>query len=178
MGNGGNPPPPNKPVGLRAQCNKEGTGSESTGEFVVVNTTARKRKGDGVGKEPVQRLKRARRLPLDDTSDRGDSCPKWCRDDNSLPAHMRQAHRCGHAIWAQPNRTLLGGSCCSACVRAGADKCFVAQTLVCARCTSLCNPRGQCLAEPIASATPDSGSPGVVAPRVATYGGSRGMGTR
>ncbi|KAA6412953.1 MAG: hypothetical protein FRX49_13752, partial [Trebouxia sp. A1-2] len=46
-GNGGDPPPPSKPVGLRAQCNKEGSGSESTGEFVVVATTTKKRKGNG-----------------------------------------------------------------------------------------------------------------------------------
>ncbi|KAA6418031.1 MAG: hypothetical protein FRX49_12031 [Trebouxia sp. A1-2] len=177
-GNGGDPPPPNKPVGLRAQCDEEGTGSESTGEFVVVDTTARKRKGNGVGKQPVRRSKRARRPPLDDASDGDNSCPEWCRGDDNLPARMQQARRRGRAIWAQPNRTLSGGSRCGACVRAGADECFVAQTPVCARCTSLRNPRGQCLAEPPASATPDSGSPGVVAAPAATYGGSGGMGTR
>ncbi|KAA6412680.1 MAG: hypothetical protein FRX48_03672 [Lasallia pustulata] len=127
-GNGGDPPPPNKPVSLQAQCDKEGTGSKSTGEFVVVNTTARKRKGNGVGKEPVRRSKRARRLPLDDASNRGDSCPKWCRGDNNLPARMQQARCRGCAIWTQSNCTLSGGSRCGACVRAGADKCFVAQT--------------------------------------------------
>ena len=75
-GNGGNPPLPGKPVGLQAQCDKEGSGLELTGEFVVVVTTTRKRKGNGVGKKPVRRSKRARRLPLDDASDGGDSCPK------------------------------------------------------------------------------------------------------
>ena len=145
---------------------------------MVVDTTARKRKGNGVGKEPVWRSKRARRLPLDDTSDGGDSCPEWCRGDNNLPALIQQARHRGRAIWAQPNRTLSGGSCCGACVRAGADECFVAQTPVCARCTSLRNPHGQCLAEPPASATPDSGSPGVVAAQAATYSGLGGMGMR
>ncbi|KAA6409263.1 MAG: hypothetical protein FRX48_06816 [Lasallia pustulata] len=177
-GNGGNWLPPNKPVGLWAQCDEEGTGSESTGEFVVVDTTARKRKGNGVGKEPVRRSKRARRLLVDDASDRGDSCPEWCHGNDNLPARMQQARRCRRAIWAQPNRTLLGGSHCGACVRAGADKCFMAQTLVCACCTSLRNPCGQCLVEPPASATLDSGSPGVVAAPAATYGGLGGMGTR
>ncbi|SLM35319.1 hypothetical protein LPUS_04534 [Lasallia pustulata] len=177
-GNGGNLPPPNKPVGLRAQCDEEGTGSESTGEFVVVDTTARKKKGNRVGKQPVWRSKRARSPPLDDASDGDDSCPEWCRGDNNLPARMQQARRRGRAIWAQSNRTLSGGSRCGACVRAGADECFMAQTPVCAHCTSLRNPRRQCLAEPPASATPDSGSPGVVAAPAATYGGSGGMGTR
>ena len=144
----------------------------------MVATTARKRKGNGVGKQPVRRSKRARRPPLDDASDADNSCPEWCRGDNNLPARMQQACRRGRAIWAQPNRTLSGGSCCGACVRAGADECFVMQTPVCACCTSLCNLRGQCLAEPPASATPDSGSPGVVAAPAATYGGSGGMGTR
>ncbi|SLM36395.1 reverse partial [Lasallia pustulata] len=177
-GNSGDPPPPGKPVGPRAQCDKEGSGSGSTGEFVVVAITARKRKGNGVGKQPVRHSKRARRPPLGDASDGDNSCPEWCRSNDNLPARMQQARRRGRAIWAQPICTLLGGSRCGACVRAGADKCFVAQTLVCARCTSLRNPREQCLAEPPASATPDSGSPGVVAPRAATYGGSGGMGTR
>ncbi|KAA6413304.1 MAG: hypothetical protein FRX48_03048 [Lasallia pustulata] len=36
VGNGGNPPPTNKPIGLRAQCDKEGSGLESVGDFVVV----------------------------------------------------------------------------------------------------------------------------------------------
>ena len=36
VGNGGNPPLANKPIGLRAQCDKEGSGSESVGDFVVV----------------------------------------------------------------------------------------------------------------------------------------------
>ncbi|KAA6410371.1 MAG: hypothetical protein FRX48_05792 [Lasallia pustulata] len=171
VGNGGDPPPLGKPVGPRAQCNEEGSGSGSTGEFVVVAITARKRKGNGVGKQPVRRSKRARRPPLDDASDGENSCPEWCRSDDNLPARMQQARCRGRAIWAQPNCTLLGGSCCGACVRAGADECFVAQTLVCARCTSIRNPHRQCLAEPPASATPDSGSPGVVAAPAATYGG-------
>ena len=147
------------------------------GEFVVVAITTRKRKGNGVGEKPVWRSKRARRLPLDDASDGGDSCPEWCCGNDSLPARMQEACCRGRAIWAQPNRTLSGGSCCGACVRAGADKCFVAQTPVCACCTSLHNPRGQCLAEPPASATPDSGSPGVVVTSAAIYGGSGGGGT-
>ncbi|KAA6408564.1 MAG: atp-dependent dna helicase pif1 [Lasallia pustulata] len=134
-GNGGDPPLPSKPVGLWAQCNEEGAGSELTGEFVVVDTTTRKRKGNGVRKEPVRRSKRARRLLLDDASDRGDSCPEWCRGNDNLPARMQQARRHGRAIWAQPN-------------------------------------------QPPASATLDSGSPGVVAAPAATYGGSGGMGTR
>ena len=90
---------------------------------------------------------------------------------------MQQARHRGRAIWAQPNCTLLGGSCYGAYVRAGADKCFVVQTPVCAHCTSLRNPRGQCLAEPPASATLDSGSPDVVVAPAATYGGSGGGGT-
>ncbi|KAA6413927.1 MAG: hypothetical protein FRX48_02289 [Lasallia pustulata] len=36
VGNGGDPPPTNKPIVLWAQCNKEGSGSESVGNFVVV----------------------------------------------------------------------------------------------------------------------------------------------
>ena len=99
-GNSGNPPPPGKPVGLRAQYDKEGSGSELTGEFMVVTTNTRKCKGNGVGKEPVWRSKRARHLPLDDASDGGDTCPKWCRGDNSLPARMQQARCHGRAIWA------------------------------------------------------------------------------
>ncbi|SLM34731.1 hypothetical protein LPUS_03662 [Lasallia pustulata] len=109
-GNGGDPPPPNKPVGLRAQCDEEGTESESTGEFVVVDTIARKRKGNRVGKQPVRRSKRARHPPLDDASDGENSCPEWCRGNNNLPARMQQARRRGRAIWAQPNPTpkLIG----------------------------------------------------------------------
>ena len=90
---------------------------------------------------------------------------------------MQQAHHHGCAIWAQPNHTLLGGSYCSIYVRARADQCFVAQTPVCARCTSLRSLRGQCLAEPPAIATPDSGSPGVFVPQATTYGGLKGMST-
>ena len=55
-------------------------------------------KGTGWEKTPVRCLKRARRLPLDDASDRGDSCPKWCCGDDSLPARMQQAHCRGRAI--------------------------------------------------------------------------------
>ncbi|KAA6406672.1 MAG: hypothetical protein FRX48_09604 [Lasallia pustulata] len=83
-GNGGNPPPPGKPVNLWAQCDKEGAGLELTGEFVVVATTTRKKKGNGAGKEPVRRSKRARRLPLDNASDGGDSCPEWCHASGYL----------------------------------------------------------------------------------------------
>ena len=36
VGNGGDLPLTNKPIGLRAQCDKEGSGSESVGNFVVV----------------------------------------------------------------------------------------------------------------------------------------------
>ena len=145
------------------------------GKLVVV-AASRKRKGNRVGKEPVQCPKRARHLPLDDVSDGGDTCPEWCRNDGSLPAHMQQACHYRHVIWAQPNHTLSGGSHCGACVRAGADHCFVAQTPVCAHCTSLCNPRRQCLAEPPAIATLNSGSPGVVVPHAGTYGSLRGVG--
>ncbi|KAA6412765.1 MAG: hypothetical protein FRX48_03757 [Lasallia pustulata] len=35
-GNSGDPPPTKKPIGLRAQCNEEGSESESVGDFVVV----------------------------------------------------------------------------------------------------------------------------------------------
>ena len=87
------PTSPSKPVGLRAQCDKEGSGSESTGEFVVVATSTRKGKGNGVGKEPVRRSKRARHLPLHDASNGGDTCPEWCHSDSSLPVRMQQA-RC------------------------------------------------------------------------------------
>lgn len=45
-GNGGNPPPSGKPIGVRAQCNEEGSGSESVDEFVVVATS---RRGKGTG---------------------------------------------------------------------------------------------------------------------------------
>ena len=140
-------------------------------------TTSRKRKGNGVGKEPIWRWKRAWRLLLDDACDGGDTCPEWYRDDGSLPARMQQACRCRHVIWAQPNHTLLGGSCCGACIRARVDQCFVMQALACAYCISLRNPRGQCLAEPPAIATLDSGSPGIVVPHAHTYDGSRGGAT-
>ena len=63
-----------KPVGLCVQCDEEGSGaSSSTGELIVVNTS-RKRQGSRVVQQSVQRLKRARCLPLSDISDRG-SCP-------------------------------------------------------------------------------------------------------
>ena len=97
---------------------------------MVVATTTRKRKGNRVGKEPVRRSKRARRLPLDNASDGGDSCPEWCHSNDSLPARIQQARCCRRAIWAQPNHTLLGGSWYGACIRARADKCFVVQTPV------------------------------------------------
>ena len=177
-GNGGNPLPPGKPIGLQAQCDKEGSGSESVGEFVVVAINTRKGKGNGVGKEPVQRSKRARCLPLDDASNGGDTCPEWCCDNDSLPARMQQACCHGRVIWAQPTHMLLGSSCCGVCVRAGADQCFMTQTPVCACCTFLCNPRRQCLAELPAIATLDSGSPDVIVLYAGTYGGSRGVGTR
>ena len=144
----------------------------------MVATSTRKKKGNGVEKEPVRCSKRARCLPLDDASNGGDTCPKWYRGNDSLPARMQQAHHCGRAIWVQPNHTLSGGSCCGVCVRARADKCFVAQTPVCAYCTSLCNPHRQCLAKPPTIATLDSGSPDVVVPCTATYSGSRDVGTR
>ena len=105
------PASPSKPVSLWAQCDKEGSGSKSTGEFVVVATSTRKRKGNGVGKEPVWRSKRARCLPLHDASNGGDTCPEWCRGDDSLPARMQQACRHGRAIsYAGPlaRRRLLG----------------------------------------------------------------------
>ena len=132
-GKGGDPPLMKKPIGLLAPCDEEGSGWELVGNFVVVDTSG-KRRGDGGGAPPRQRSKRA-----------------------------------------QPNHTLLGGSRCSACARAGVNKCFVAQASACACCTSLRNPRGQCQAEPPAIAAPDSGSPGVVVPPVHD---ARGMGTR
>ena len=108
---------------------------------MVVATGTGKRKGNGVDILPCGRSKRAQRLPTEDASNSGNACPKWCRDNGSLPARAQQACCCGRVIWAQPNHTLSGGSCCGACVRAGVDECFVAQALACARCTSLRNPR-------------------------------------
>ena len=175
-GNGGDPPPLNKSIGLRAQCNKEGSGSELVGKFVVVNMSG-KRKGNGVGGPPRQRSKRAQRLPTEDASDSGNTCPKWCYDDKSLPARVEQARCCGRVIWAQPNHMLLGGSRYGACARARVDECFVVQALACVCCTSLWNPCGQCQADPPAIATPDSGSPGVIVPPMHIYSGSRGVGT-
>ena len=163
-----------KPISLRAQCNEEGSGSESVGDFVVVDTSGKRRR-NGVGAPPRRRSKRAQCLPTGDASDSGDTCPEWCRDDESLPARAQQAGCRGRVIWAQPNHTLSGGSCCGACVRAGVDECFVVQALACARCRSLRNPRGQCKAEPPAIAALDSGSPGVVVPPAHD---ARGMGIR
>ncbi|KAA6411806.1 MAG: hypothetical protein FRX48_03956 [Lasallia pustulata] len=154
-GNCGDPPPTKKPIGLRAQCDKEGSGSESGGDFVVVNTSG-KRRGNRVGAHQCRHSKRAQRLLTEDASDSGDVCPEWCCDDESLPAYAQQARRCGHVIWAQPDHTLSGASACACC-------------------TSLWNPRGQCQAEPPAIAAPDSGSPGVVVPPAHN---ARGMGTR
>ena len=57
VGNGSDPLPLDKPVNPRVQCNEEGSGSESVGKFVVV-AMSRKRKGKGVGKEPIWRSKR------------------------------------------------------------------------------------------------------------------------
>ena len=76
-----------KPIGLWAQCDKEGSGLESVGNFVVVDTS-RKRRGNGVGAPPHRRSKRAQRLPTEDASDSGNACPKWCCDDKSLPARI------------------------------------------------------------------------------------------
>ncbi|KAA6414431.1 MAG: hypothetical protein FRX48_01180 [Lasallia pustulata] len=50
-GNGGDPPPIKKPIGLPAQCDEEGSGSELVGNFVVVDTS-RKRRGNGCHEEP------------------------------------------------------------------------------------------------------------------------------
>ncbi|KAA6408663.1 MAG: hypothetical protein FRX48_07745 [Lasallia pustulata] len=50
-GNGGDRPLTNKPIGLRAQYNEEGSGSELMGNFVVVDTS--RKKGSKVGKGPV-----------------------------------------------------------------------------------------------------------------------------
>ena len=173
-GNGGNPPPIKKPIGLRAQCDKEGSGSESVDNFVVVDTSG-KRRGNRVGAPPCWRSKRAQRLPTEDASDSGNACPKWCRDDESLPAHAQQARRCGRMILAQPDHTLSGGCRCGACARAGVDKCFMAQASACACCTSLQDPHGQCQPEPPAISALDSGSPGVIAPPAHD---ARGMGTQ
>ena len=123
MGNGSDPPPPGKPVDLRAQCDEEGSGSESVDELVVV-ATSRKRKGNGVGGLPVWRSKRARRLPTEDASDSGDICPEWCYDDGSLLERVQQARHCGiilptpvaptsSSIWAsisEPSHTYLAKS--------------------------------------------------------------------
>ena len=144
---------------------------------MVVATSTGKRKENGVDVLPRRRSKRAWCLPTEDASDSGDACPKWCRDDGSLPVCAQQARRHGRVIWAQPNHTLLGGSRCGACVRAGVDECFMAQALACACCTSLRNPRGQCQADPPAIAAPDSGSPGVIVPPAQIEGGSGGGGT-
>ncbi|KAA6409456.1 MAG: hypothetical protein FRX48_07010 [Lasallia pustulata] len=46
-GNSGDPPPIKKPIGLQAQCDKEGSGSESVDNFVVVDTSG-KRRGNGL----------------------------------------------------------------------------------------------------------------------------------
>ncbi|KAA6409903.1 MAG: gag polymerase env [Lasallia pustulata] len=46
-GNGGDPPLTKKPIGLQAQCDKEGSGSESVDDFVVVNISG-KRRGNGL----------------------------------------------------------------------------------------------------------------------------------
>ena len=144
-------------------------------ELVVV-AMSRKNKGNRVGKEPVQRSKRARYLPMDDASDGGDTCPEWCCKNGLLPVHMQQACCHRHVIWGQSDHALLGRSCCGPCVRAQVDQCFVAQALACVCCTSFRNPCKQCLAEPPAIATPDSGSPGVVVPCTPSYGGLRGDG--
>ena len=175
--NGGDLPLLSKPVGLCAQCDEEGSGASlSTGELVVVNTS-RKRWGSRVVQRSVQRLKRARRLPSSDVSDRG-SCPVWCRDDTSLPARVQQGHRCGHVIWENPSHMLLGTACCGPCRRAGVDQCFMLQAHpACARCTSLHNPHGQCTVEPSTITALTSGRSGVVVPRTHVYGGRRGGGT-
>ena len=62
-----------KPVGLCAQCNKEGSEvSLSTGELIVIDTF-RKRQESRMVQQSVQHLKRVRCLSLSDVFNRG-SC--------------------------------------------------------------------------------------------------------
>ena len=53
------------------------------------------------------------------------------------------------------------------------DQYFVTQI----QSVPVARPQGQCLAEPLAIAILDSGSPGVVVPPAQTYGGLGGSGT-
>ena len=149
--NGGDPPLTGKPVDLRAQCDEEGA---------------------------ARRSKRARCLPQGGVSDVGNTCPVWCHDDTSLPARVQQAHRCGRVIWESPSHTLSGTAHCGPCRRAGVDQCFIAQAnSACTRCTSLRNPCGQCMAEPLTTTALNSGRSGVVVLHAHAYGGKRGGGT-
>ena len=143
---------------------------------MVVNTS-RKRWGSRVVQRSVQRPKRARHLPSSDVSDRG-SCPVWCCDNTSLPAHMQQGHRCGCVIWENPSHTLLSTARCGPCRRAGVDQCFMLQAHpACAHCTSLRNPHGQCTVEPLTITALTSERSGVVVLCACVYGGRRGGGT-
>ena len=72
----------------------------------MVATTTRKRKGNGIGKEPVRRSKRARRLLLDDASDGGDSCPEWCR----AGGYLWWLRGYGHAVSCTSPNPLLPSS--------------------------------------------------------------------
>ncbi|KAA6411115.1 MAG: hypothetical protein FRX48_05427 [Lasallia pustulata] len=79
--------PPAKPVGSRVPCDKEGSGTESTGEVVVVAAATGKRKRAGVGRSLVGcPTKRVQGLFVGDTTDETDSSPEWCRKDDLLPA--------------------------------------------------------------------------------------------
>ncbi|KAA6411119.1 MAG: reverse transcriptase [Lasallia pustulata] len=132
-GNGGDPPPTKKPISLRAQYNEEGSGSESVGDFVVVDTSG-KRRGNGVGAPPRRRSKRAQRLPTEDASDSGDACPEWCHDDESLPARAQQARCCGSRPLRQPSppRPLPAttGTLCVPCSRSSTPEELVAAMAV------------------------------------------------
>ena len=143
----------------------------------MVIDTSRKRQGSRVVQQSVWRLKRTRRLPLSDVSDRG-SCPVWCCDDTLLPAHVQQGHCCGCVIWENLSHTLLSTARCGPCRRAGVDQCFMLQAHpACTHCTSLCNPCGQCTVEPSTITALTSGRSGVVVLRTCVYGGRRGGGT-
>ncbi|KAA6407924.1 MAG: hypothetical protein FRX48_08275 [Lasallia pustulata] len=165
------------PVGSGAQCDKEGSGAESTGDVVVVAAATGKKKRAGVGRSLVGRpTKRVQGLFVGDTTNKTDSSPEWCRKDDLLPARVQQARRRGRVIWSHPDHTLLGDDCSGPCVRARVDECFVAQAPACARCTSLRNPHGQCGDQPPTIAAAGSGRPGGAASRPRTNVSLRGGG--
>ena len=176
-GSSSDSPPLIKLVGSGVQCDEEGSGTESTGEVVVVAAATGKRKRAGVGRSLVDCLtKRVQGLFIEDTTDKTDSSPAGCREDDLLLAHVRQAHHCGRVIWSHSNHTLLGDDRCGPCVRAGVDECFVAQAPACACCTLLRNPHRQYGNHPLTIAAAESGRPGGAALQMCTNGGSRGGG--